>query len=96
MKNAGGRHRPGHEPVFSALLFAGEYLSRISPPAFPYAGSAGVIPLGRDKAAGATGVAAIRILAALIAELVVHGADRRGIFPAREVETMAGGEPAPG
>jgi len=81
---------------FSALLLAGEYLSRISAPAFPYAGLAGLELLGRDQLAGATGIAAVCILAAFVAELVDRGADLRGIWATCEVGTMATGEPAGG
>jgi hypothetical protein len=82
------------EPVLSALLFAREYLSRISTPAFLYAAFATVELLSRDQTAGPTGITAVCILATLITKLVVYGTDLRGIWPAREVETVAIGEPA--
>ncbi len=87
---------PRASQPFSALFFAGEYLSRISTPAFPYTGLTGVELPGRDQLAGATGIAAVCILAALVAELVDRGADLRGIWATRKVKTMATGEPAGG
>lgn len=80
----------------SAFFFAGKYLSRISAPAFPYAGLAGFELPGRDQPAGVIGSAAVGILAALVAELVDRSADLRGIWSACKVKAMTTGEPAGG